>query len=76
MPVTPEGASVARSEDDLAEAVRAACLAAAVAAYEDAGIQGLCPEGRWEAAVAAIRRLDLPAAASTAPDSHLQGGGP
>ena len=48
---------------DLPEAVRAACLAAAVAAYEDAGIQGLCPEGRWEAAVAAIRRLDLAAVA-------------
>ena len=43
----------------LIERVRAACLEAALAAYEDAGIRGLCAEGRWEAAVAAIRRVDL-----------------
>jgi hypothetical protein len=43
----------------LAETVRAACLDAALLAYEDAGIRGLCAEGRWEAALAAIRRLDL-----------------
>lgn len=41
------------------EAVRTACLNAALAAYEDAGIRGLCAEGRWEAAVAAIRDVDL-----------------
>ena len=44
---------------ELAGAVRAACLRAAAAAYEDAGIQGLCEEGRWEAALGAIRSLDL-----------------
>jgi hypothetical protein len=43
----------------LAETVRAACLEAAQLAYEDAGIRGLCLEGRWEAALAAIRHLDL-----------------
>ena len=43
----------------LAETVRAACLDAALLAYEDAGIRGLCAEGRWEAALAAIRHLDL-----------------
>ena len=43
----------------LAEAVRAACVEAAVLAYEDAGLRGLCQEGRWEHALAAIRRLDL-----------------
>ncbi len=42
-----------------AERMRAACLDAALRAYEDAGIQGLCAEGRWEAAVAAVRRLDI-----------------
>ena len=42
-----------------AEMVRAACLEAALAAYEDAGICGLCAEGRWEAALAAMRHLDL-----------------
>lgn len=45
--------------NQIAEAVRAACVRAAVAAYEDAGIQGLCEEGRWEAAVGALESLDL-----------------
>ena len=49
----------ADSSSKLAETVRAACLDAAILAYEDAGIRGLCAEGRWEAALAAIRRLDL-----------------
>ena len=44
---------------EIAEAVRVACLHAAIAAYEDAGIRGLCGEGRWEVAVQAIRDLDL-----------------
>lgn len=43
----------------LAEQVRQACVNAALAAYEDAGISGLCAEGRWEIAVQAIRTLDL-----------------
>jgi hypothetical protein len=43
----------------LAERVRAACLEAATLAYEDAGIRGLCIEGRCEAALDAIRTLDL-----------------
>ena len=45
----------------LAHAVRAACLTAALRAYEDAGLGGLCHEGRWECAVDAIRTLDLQA---------------
>jgi len=45
--------------DQLAEAVRAACVRVVVAAYEDAGIQGLCDEGRWEVAVGAIQSIDL-----------------
>jgi hypothetical protein len=44
---------------EIAETVRAACLRAALDAYEDAGMRGLCGEGRWELAVQAIRRLDL-----------------
>jgi hypothetical protein len=45
--------------DRLAEAVRRACLQAAVEAYEQGGISGLCAEGRWELAVQAIKTLDL-----------------
>ena len=43
----------------LAEKVRAACLKALLEAYEDAGVQGLCAEGRWEAALGALERLEL-----------------
>lgn len=59
----------------VAAAVRAACMKAAIDAYEDAGLQGLCAEGRFEAAVGAIERVELstivgaaasPAVASTA----------
>jgi hypothetical protein len=43
----------------MAEAVRQACLAAALQAYEDAGLSGLCHEGRWECAVDAIWAMPL-----------------
>ena len=43
----------------LAEEIRSACIETALAAYEDAGISGLCAEGRWEAAVSAMQSLDL-----------------
>jgi hypothetical protein len=41
------------------EAARQACIAAALAAYEDAGVLGLCAEGRWEAAISAMQSLEL-----------------
>lgn len=46
-----------------AHAIRRALIDAAEAAYEDAGIQGLCAEGRWEAAVSAMRGVDVEAVA-------------
>lgn len=45
----------------VAETVREACWKAARDAYENAGISGLCEEGRWEVALGAIRSLDLDA---------------
>ena len=50
-----------RDEDcrRLAERVRAACVRAALDAYEDAGVSGLCAEGRWEYAIGRLRQLDL-----------------
>lgn len=48
-------------QHNLAEAVRHACLEAALHAYEEAGINGLCHEGRWEYAVQAIQGVDLSA---------------
>ena len=53
----------------LAEAVRTACLEAALRAYEDAGISGLCEEGRWECAVQAIKGVDLTALRSSSAGS-------
>jgi hypothetical protein len=45
--------------EDFAKRIRDACLEAVLQGYEDAGVQGLCAEGRWEAAVGALRTLDL-----------------
>ena len=41
------------------DAARAALIAAAVSAYEDASMRGLCADGAWEAAVSAMRSLSL-----------------
>lgn len=50
--------------ESTAERIRAALVQAALEAFEDAGVRGLCCEGAFEAAVAAMRTLDLgPAAA-------------
>lgn len=43
----------------VAETIRLACLEAALEAYENAGISGLCAEGRWEYAIQAIQDLNL-----------------
>jgi hypothetical protein len=45
--------------EDLAKRIRDACLEALLQAYEDAGIQGICAEGRWEVAVGALKTVEL-----------------
>lgn len=50
----------------IAEAVRRACVEAALAAYEDAQVRGLCREGAWEVAVEAVRSLDVAAVIAAA----------
>lgn len=45
----------------VAEAVRAACLQAALDGYERAGLSGLCEAGRWEMVVDALESLDVDA---------------
>jgi hypothetical protein len=45
----------------VAEAVRDACLEAALDGYERAGLSGLCEAGRWEMVVDALRSLDVDA---------------
>jgi glutamate formiminotransferase/formiminotetrahydrofolate cyclodeaminase len=44
---------------DVPDSLRHDLIAAATAAYEDAGLSGLCVEGRWEAALDAMRRVDV-----------------
>lgn len=51
-------------ERQLAEDVRAACVKAALEAYEEGGVLGLCAEGRWEYAISALRQLDVAAVAA------------
>jgi hypothetical protein len=58
-------ARLAAQQHQIAQAVQALCLDAAIRAYEDAGLSGLCQEGRWEYAVDAMRGLDLPAFLAT-----------
>ncbi len=43
----------------MAEAVRSACITAALSGYESAAISGLCHEDAWEAAIGAMRMLDV-----------------
>lgn len=57
-----------RDNHRIAEAVRRACLEAALAGYEDALLSGLCREGAWEVAVDALRSLDLGAVANDRPE--------
>jgi hypothetical protein len=45
--------------EDLAKRNRDAWLEAIIQVSGDAGIQGLCAEGRWEAAVDALRTIEL-----------------
>jgi len=51
-----------------AERIRDALIQAALDGYEQAAISGLCEEGRWEAAISAMRRLDLAAPSTNLPE--------
>jgi hypothetical protein len=53
----------------LAELIRDRLIAAAEAAYDDAGIQGLCAEGRIEVAIGAMKNLDLSSLLRDLPDT-------
>ena len=61
--------------EELIERVRGALIESALAAYEDAGIRGLCAEGAWEVAVGAMRSLDLSVMARPGSASRPPAGG-
>lgn len=47
------------SVEVVAEIAKEACIQAALRGFENASISGLCCIGAWEAAISAIRMLDL-----------------
>ncbi|MBX3647068.1 MAG: hypothetical protein KIT42_01055 [Rhodocyclaceae bacterium] len=57
----------------IAEAVRRACIEAALEAYEDAQVRGLCREGAWEVAIGAVRTLDVAAVIATVVSDEEKG---
>jgi hypothetical protein len=64
----PEARAVVRQ---IGEAVRRACVEAALAGYEAASISGLCREGAFEAALSSMRRLDVEALAQEVAQADL-----
>lgn len=44
---------------EIAEATQRALVTVALQAYEEAGLSGLCAEGRWEVAIGAIKSYDV-----------------
>jgi hypothetical protein len=51
--------TVANEHAKIADQIRHALIERALAAFDDASMQGLCCEGAWEAAISALRHLDL-----------------
>lgn len=47
------------SKEIIARKIRDECIKEFVRAYEEAGIKGMCEEGRIEYAVDAVRSMDL-----------------
>ena len=47
------------NQEDLAKRIRDTCIQTVLQAYEDAGMQGLCAKGCLEAAVSALKKVDL-----------------
>jgi len=57
------------SEYRLAKLIRDACIQAASTSFEDARMDGLCCDGAWEAAVEAMRTIDVEKIADQFQDS-------
>jgi hypothetical protein len=54
-----EGGTMANEPAKIADEIRRALIERALAAFDDASLQGLCCEGAWEAAMSALRDLDI-----------------
>ena len=49
---------ITETPQQIAEATQRTLIAVALQAYEEAGLSGLCAEGRWEVAIGAMRSYD------------------
>lgn len=63
-----QDAKITRFDERDVERIRTALIQAALDGYEQAALSGLCAEGAWEVAIAAMRRLDLGAVGGRNPD--------
>jgi hypothetical protein len=45
--------------EKIAKLLLAKCKSALISAYEDAGVSGLCEEGRWEIALSSLDSLPI-----------------
>lgn len=50
---------ILEAQREAAESTRRALVEVALKAYEEAGLSGLCEEGRWEVAIGAMRSYDV-----------------
>lgn len=56
---------------EVARRVRDECVKTALSAYENASISGLCAEGAFEAAISAVRMLDVEALVEMPPEGKV-----
>jgi hypothetical protein len=57
--MTTQDSNLKDQQLEIARIIREECLRAALDGYERAAMSGLCGEGAWEAAISAVRMLDL-----------------
>lgn len=57
---------------EAAEGANRSVVDAGLTAYEDAGLSGLCSDGRWEVAVEAMRNASGGEASASLPDLFTQ----
>jgi hypothetical protein len=57
--MTTQDSNLKDQQIEIARIIREECIHAATTGYERAAMSGLCGEGAWEAAISAVRMLDL-----------------
>lgn len=57
--MTDELSHILHKQRQLTQLVRETCISVAITYFEDARTDGMCAEGAWEVAIAAMRKIDL-----------------